>query len=227
MIVFSEVSISLESIVGTIEKKAREAGRNPAEISLVVVTKGQPMAVIESLYQMGIRDFGENRVQEALEKMEKSPKDIRWHFIGKLQKKKVSKVIGHFTLIHSVDTPGLAEKLSSASVERGVISSVLLEANTSGEAAKSGLLPDEWKQEYTRLLDLAGIKISGLMTMAPLTDDEGVIRNCFSKLRHLRDELQEIGGELSTLSMGMSQDYPIAIEEGATLLRIGSAIYKS
>ncbi len=225
MILFSGVGISLESVVGTIEKKAREAGRNPAEISLVVVTKGQPQEAIEMLYQMGVRDFGENRVQEALEKMEKSPKDIRWHFIGKLQKKKVSKVIGRFTLIHSVDSSRLAEKLSTASMEHGVVTSVLLEANTSGEGAKSGLSPVEWKQEYGRLLDLEGIKISGLMTMAPLTDDEGVIRNCFSKLRQLRDELQEIGGELPALSMGMSQDYPIAIEEGATHLRIGSAIF--
>ncbi len=135
-------------------------------------------------------------------------------------------MIGHFTLIHSVDTPRLAEKISNASVERGVVTSVLLEANTSGEAAKSGLSPEEWKQEYGRLLDLEGIKISGLMTMAPLTDDEDVVRNCFSKLRHLRDQLQEIGGELPTLSMGMSRDYPIAIEEGATLLRIGSAIFE-
>ena len=217
--------MSLESVVRRIEKKAQEVGREPAELSLVVVTKGQSLAAIEALYQLGIRDFGENRVQEVLEKIEKSPKDIRWHFIGKLQKKKVSKVIGHFTLIHSVDTPRLAEKISNAGVERGVVTSVLLEANTSGEAAKSGLSPEEWKQEYGRLLDLDGIKISGLMTMASLHDSESEIRNCFSKLRQLRDKLQEIGGELPTLSMGMSRDYPIAIEEGATLLRIGSAIF--
>ena len=185
---------------------------------LVAVTKGRSVEEIMELYEQGIRDFGENRVQEALAKMEQLPKDIRWHFIGKLQKNKVSKVIGKFYLIHSVDTPELARLISQKSIET---TSILLEVNTSGEGSKSGLSPQEWALEIENLKKLPHLEIKGLMTMAPLTDDEIAIRRCFSKLR----ELKEAWG-FKELSMGMSSDFKIALEEGATMVRIGRKLYE-
>ena len=148
--------------------------------------------------------------------MEKAPKDIRWHFIGKLQRKKVPKVAGKFTLIHSIDSVELAQKLGDMSAT----SRILLEVNTSGEESKSGLTPEAWKTSFPQIASLRGVKVEGLMTMAPLTDDSGRIRACFARLRELGEVL-----ELPFLSMGMSQDYKIALEEGATHLRIGTAVF--
>ncbi|MCH9626618.1 MAG: Pyridoxal phosphate homeostasis protein [Chlamydiales bacterium] len=198
------------------------------EVTLVVVSKGRSVAEMLEVYKAGARDFGENRVQEALEKKEQMPADVRWHFIGKLQSKKINKVIGQFSLIHSVDSVELARKISRSSLNKGVRTSLLLEANTSGEASKSGLPPEEWEAVFPDLLNLEGIEVKGLMTMAPLTDNESSVRASFTRLRLLRDRLQQSVGtraDLSTLSMGMSSDYSIAIEEGATLVRIGTAIF--
>jgi PLP dependent protein len=216
---------NLRNVLEQIAQAATLAGRKSEEIALVAVSKGRSLEEMREAYFLGVHDFGENRVEEALDKIGQLPSDIRWHFIGKLQKNKVNKIIGKFSLIHSVDTIELAEKISRASLEKGVKSSILLEANTSGEATKSGLTPDEWKAGYQRLLDLEGIEIHGFMTMAPLTEDEGVIRHCFSELRLLQQHLQQIGDSLETLSMGMSNDFFIAIQEGATLLRIGTALF--
>ncbi len=197
-------------------------------VTLVAVSKGRSVTEMLKVYAAGVRDFGENRVQEAFEKMEQMPADVRWHFIGKLQSNKISKVIGRFVLIHSVDSAELARKISRSSLQRGLRTPILLEANTSGETSKSGLRPEEWEAVFPVLLDLEGIEVKGLMTMAPLTDNESIIRDSFAKLRQLRDRLQSRGGkevDLSTLSMGMSSDHVIAIEEGATLVRIGTAIF--
>ncbi|MCC5831803.1 MAG: YggS family pyridoxal phosphate-dependent enzyme [Chlamydiales bacterium] len=219
---------NLKALLHKISVAARDSGRKAEELLLVAVSKGRAVEEIKEAYGAGCRDFGENRIQEALEKMEKAPSDIRWHFIGKLQKNKVNKAVGHFALIHSVDSPELAERLSRASEERGIKTAILLEANTSGEAAKSGLSAEGWEREFAEVVALKGIEVHGLMTMAPFTQEEEVIRHSFSELRLLRDRLQEIAkkrAQLSTLSMGMTHDYPIAIQEGATIIRIGTAIF--
>lgn len=216
---------NLNAVLERIQNEAARVGRRSSEIALVAVSKGRSLEEMRQLYDLGVRDFGENRVAEALGKMERLPKDIRWHLIGKLQKNKVSKVIGRFALIHSVDTPELAKKIAQQSLSAGVQTSILLEVNTSGESTKGGLSLEEWQNCYPDVLSYQGIEINGLMTMAPLTEDEGVIRHCFSELRHLSQKLQEIGGDLTTLSMGMSHDYPIAIQEGATLVRVGTALF--
>lgn len=217
---------NLIKVFGQIEEEAKRAGRNIDDIFLVVISKGHTKEKILEAYDAGVRDFGENRVKEALEKITDTPKDIRWHFVGNLQKNKVSKVIGKFALIHSVDTFELAEKISNLSLNAGLVTSILLEANTSGEKAKSGQTPEIWKEKYLKMLDLKGISIQGLMTMAPFTEDESAIRQCFINLRHLRDDLEALGQfQLPTLSFGMSNDFRIAIQEGATLLRIGSLIF--
>lgn len=204
-----------------IKKAALRAGRSLDEITLVVVTKNHPLQEIMPVYEQGFLDFGENRVQEALLKMEESPHDIRWHFIGHLQKNKISKILGKFHLIHSVDSFELAESLSRASHAANLVTNILLQVNVSEEATKQGLSPENWEKVKQELFSLPHLKIEGLMTMAPLTDDTALIRNVFQKLKKMRDSWR-----LKHLSMGMSNDFEIAVEEGATLLRIGSAIFR-
>lgn len=204
----------------TVARLASFCGRNPAEITIVAVSKGHSWDETHPLYESGCRNFGENRVQEADLKMAQAPQGIDWHFIGSLQKNKVNKVIGKYALIHSVDDFELAEKISVASEKADLVTPILLQVNTSGEVSKQGMTAAEWGDVMTRVRTLPGIRVEGLMTMAPLTQDEKIIRACFIKLRQLRDQWG-----LKHLSMGMSNDYPIAIQEGATLLRIGTALF--
>lgn len=196
-----------------VAKAALECGRSPENILLLAVSKGCSLEEILAAYKDGCRDFGESRVQEALEKIENAPKDINWHLIGSLQTNKVKKAIGKFKLIHSVDSYELAEKISNASIKIPI----LLQVNTSGESTKHGLSPQENLEKFFRL---PGVSVEGLMTMAPFVENEAVIRDCFVKLRNLRDQYG-----LKHLSMGMSHDWRIAIEEGATILRIGTNIF--
>jgi PLP dependent protein len=215
-------------VAQSVWEKAMACGRQPQEITLVAVSKTWPVQAIESVYQEGGREFGENRIQEALEKIPLLPEDCRWHFIGTLQSNKVGKSISHFCLIHSVDTPLLAQKISQASEARGVTTSILLQVNTSGEKTKQGLSPEEWESFLESINQLSHVRIEGLMTMAPYTEDEKVIRSCFRQLYQLRERWRKQMKDpaiFQHLSMGMSHDYLIAIEEGATLLRVGSAIY--
>lgn len=213
-------------IVDEVSQLAVRYGRSATEITVVAVSKRQPLQEIEEVFDVGCRDFGESRVQEALSKRADEPLDIRWHLIGSLQKNKVNKVAGRFALVHSVDTPELAHVLSRAGEAQEVTTSVLLQVNTSGEMSKHGWSPAQWLEGFEELLALPGIEIEGLMTMAPLTDDVEIIRDCFAGLRRFRDDLQtRFECRLPHLSMGMSQDYEWAIAEGATLLRIGTAIF--
>lgn len=211
---------SYTKVMEEIHEAALAAKRDPKSIKLVAVTKGYPWNDVSWLYKAGQRDFGENRVDEGIEKRGAAPPDCRWHFIGTLQSNKVRKVVGNFALIHSVDSLELARKISQCSIEQGITSSVLLQANTSGEASKHGMTPAAWKECFAEIKEMKGLYVEGLMTMAPATDDEKVIRHCFSALRELRDELG-----LKHLSMGMSGDFKLAIAEGATILRIGSALF--
>lgn len=214
------ISDRLRALQSEIASVAIRCGRSPSDISLIAVTKyASPPSILEA-YNAGHRAFAESRIPTALEKISQLPSDIAWHFIGRLQSNKVSKAIGRFALIHSVDTPELAADIAARSRAQNLTTSILLQVNTSSEPSKQGFTPDACRQHIDTLRSLQGISIQGLMTMAPLTPDTDRIRACFSALRTLRDELR-----LQHLSMGMSHDYPIAIEEGATLLRIGSAIF--
>ena len=213
---------------GEIVETALACKRNPAEIRLVVVSKGQSWERAACIYQEGCRDFGENKLQEALPKIETAPVDCRWHFIGTLQKNKVKKVVGAFALIHSVDSLELAKKISEVAVEKNERAAILLQANTSGEKSKHGMSADECLREFGDIQSLPGLDVQGLMTIAPLIEDEGVIRDAFRNLRILRDtivgEYHPLNG-LPHLSMGMSHDFRLAIAEGATILRIGTKIW--
>lgn len=207
---------------------ARQCGRDPAEITTIAVSKTYPAEAIQKVYSAGCRDFGESRVQEVLQKIPMLPADILWHFIGTLQLNKVNKAVGHFSLIHAVDSFELAQKISSASLQRGLTTPILLQVNTSGEASKHGLTEESWRSLLESLCLLPALNIAGLMTMAPLVEDEAIIRECFRNLRLARDDFRSRVAKpeiFTQLSMGMSHDYPLAIEEGATLLRIGTAIF--
>ncbi len=200
---------------------AMNCHRNLEDIKLVVVSKKHPWNEISEIYNEGCRDFGENRLQEALPKIkEAASPNVNWHYIGTFQKNKVSKMIGIFALIHSVDSYDLAKKISDVSQEKQRVTNILIQVNTSGELSKHGLDPDDLMRNFEKFKALANVEIQGLMTMAPLESSHEVIRNCFSCLRILRDDLG-----LKHLSMGMSQDYQIAIQEGATILRIGNYLF--
>lgn len=211
-----------------VDELARQCGRDPATITLVAVTKTHPIEEIIPVYQGGCYDFGESRVKEALEKILLVPDDIRWHLIGTLQANKIKKVLGHFALIHSINSLELAKKISHYSINAEIVTPILLQVNVSGEATKQGFTSEELKRQIQEIFALQGVEVRGLMTMAPLTEDESVIRGCFSALRDLRDAVKgwaDAQESFSELSMGMSHDYPIAIQEGATILRVGSAIF--
>lgn len=207
-----------ESIAAAVAR----AGRSLQEVSLVAVTKNQSVKDILELYRLGCRHFAENRVQELLAKKEAMPQDCLWDLIGTLQKNKVRKAIENAALIQSVDTVELAKKISALSEEKGIKIPVLLQVNASCERTKHGLTIEEWKKEYPQVSALPGIHIQGLMTMAPLTENRLAIRQCFAAVRRLREELPGIGPDLS---MGMSHDYEEAIEEGATIIRVGSLLF--
>lgn len=205
---------------------SQQYGRQADDIKIIAVTKNHPWETIAPVYLSGCTDFGENRVQEALAKQPLAPPNIHWHLIGTLQANKIGKVLGKFSLIHSIDSLILAEKLSRKSLEAGLKTSILLQVNTSGEATKHGWTLEACRRDYEKMLAFSGIAIEGLMTMAPDTHEEKVVRMCFSNLRHLQEMLAQAGGRpLPQLSMGMSNDYPWAIAEGATLLRIGTSIF--
>ncbi len=213
-----------------VEEKALACGRRPAEITLIAVSKTYSINSLQSVYQKGGRNFGESRIQEALDKIPYLPKDCKWHLIGTLQSNKVVKAISAFQLIHSVDTPLLAQKISLVSQTKGITTSILLQVNTSGEKTKHGLSPNEWERALETINQFPSLKIEGLMTMAPYTDDQESIRACFHQLYQLRESWRKQMKnpiDFQHLSMGMSQDYLIAIEEGATLLRVGTAIFGS
>lgn len=199
------------------------------EIQLVVVSKNHPWCEIAPLYDVGCRDFGENRLQEALPKIEQSPKDCHWHYIGSLQKNKVRKVVSRFVLIHSVDSLELAKKISEVSSDLNYTSKILLQVNTSGELSKQGMCAEECYRHFEDLSSLPCISVEGLMTMAPLVESEKMIRQCFADLRELKEQLirtYQPAKSFQHLSMGMSHDFKWAIAEGATLLRVGSYLWQ-
>ena len=203
-----------------VREKAFACGRLN-EVKLIAVGKTYPVRILKEVYDAGCRDFGESRVQEALEKINAMPADCRWHFIGTLQKNKIGKILdAPVALIHSVDTIELAEKISAAGVDRGQETPILLQVNTSGEASKHGFSKQKWESCLDRLNELPALRIEGLMTIAPFTDEQLPIRNSFRELFELREKWKtrmKNQAVFTQLSMGMTQDYGIAIEEGGTL----------
>lgn len=209
-----------------IAQKCIKIGRNRSDITLIAISKNQPKDKIIEAYNTGIIHFGENKAQELQRKSSEIAENFIWHFVGHLQTNKVKYVINSAEYIHSVDSIKLADEISKRSGKIDKAQKILLEINTSEEASKFGLVDEE---EISKVAEycktLANVELCGFMTMAPFTDDELVIRNCFVRLRELFDKFNKRGFGLNHLSMGMTNDYEIAIEEGATMIRIGTAIF--
>ena len=208
------------------ERAAERAGRTPADAGLVAVSKTFPAEAVAAAFDAGQLDFGESRQQEAVGKIAALPRELRWHFIGKLQRNKVRKILEHFRWIHSVDSLRLAESIERVAGEMGAKPEILLEVNLAGEASKGGLSPEEIRDVTKAVGTFSNISLRGLMAIPPAVDDPERSRPFFRQLRELRDRLQDdLGVALPQLSMGMSHDFEIAIEEGATMVRVGSAIF--
>lgn len=217
---------NLDRVREKIAAAAARAGRDVRDITLVAVTKGIPVDVIRTAVANGCRDLGENRVQELLVKQRRLDA-VRWHFIGHLQRNKVRSLIEHVTLIHSLDRWSLAEEINRCATSRGLVVPVLIQVNVAREKTKYGVEPEETADLAEAAGRLPGLSVQGLMTIAPLVDDPEKVRPVFRALRSLGRELagRVPGFSLKYLSMGMSNDYTVAIEEGANLVRVGSAIF--
>ena len=205
------------------ERQRRGGWTHPVRI--VAVTKGHPVAAVVAARDGGLADIGENRVQEALAKQAELPDPaIRWHLIGSLQRNKVRHAVGRFVLIHSVDRPELVAELARRGTAEGP-QAVLIEVNCSGEPQKSGVAPERLPDLVAQAAAEPGLALRGLMTMAALTDEERVQRAAFGRLRELREALERAGYPLTELSMGMSGDFAVAVEEGATIIRLGTLLF--
>lgn len=220
------IAENLKLVEGKIEQICLKIGRNRSEIKLIAVSKTQLKEVIEEALRAGIKDLGENKAQELRDKSEIIVGDFNWHFIGHLQSNKIKYVIKSAEYIHSVDSIKLADEINKKAESINKIQKVLLEINTSKEASKFGLTDEKEIFEISEFCNLAkNLDLVGLMTMAPYTDDDSIIRKCFVTLRSVKEKLNSSGFQIRELSMGMTNDYEIAIEEGATMLRIGTAIF--
>ena len=222
---FGALPERLAHVRAEIARRQATAGRTDP-VTIVAVTKGFGVDAVESALAAGLTDVGENRVQEALEKLD-TPVGRRatWHLVGHLQRNKAKYVAGRFALVHSVDSGPLAEELDKRAAAHGGRQRVLLQVNVAGEAQKSGCAPADAPALAQRMARAPHLALEGLMTIAPFTDDQDVPRRTFRGLRVLRDGLQEEGLWLPTLSMGMSADYGMAVEEGATVIRLGTALF--
>ena len=227
-----EIKVSM-SIVDNYKKIREEiaeiaasSGRNPGVIRIIAVSKTFDETVVQRAIDAGIRVFGENKVQEAKQKVPKLKGDFTFHMVGHLQSNKARDAVTLFDMIHSIDKIDTAEKVDLEAGRIGKTQKVLIQVNASGEESKSGVAPESAVELVKRIREMKHLGLCGLMTMAPFTDDENVIRKTFRKTRQLLDEINNsLKTEFGELSMGMSSDYRIAVEEGATLLRIGTAIF--
>lgn len=216
----------LESIRARITAACRVSDRDPADVELVAVSKMQPSSAIRALYDCGHRSFGENYVQDLLPKAESLPDDIRWHFIGHLQRNKIRFILPHVAMIHGVDSLRLAAELDKQATAMGRRLDLLLQVNVSHEESKHGIDPSDALELTRGFKSFDAVALRGLMAIAADVDDPEVVRPQFRHLREIRDRCaEEYGAPLPHLSMGMTGDFEVAIEEGATLVRIGTALF--
>lgn len=224
-----DLESNLSKVIQRINKAAERAGRDPHDIKLVAVTKRvEPERVLKAL-KYGITSFGENYAQEFRDKSKVLEQEIgnriEWHFIGQLQKNKVKYVVGKVELIHSLDSLSVATEINKRAESLEIIMPLLVEVDTSGEESKGGVTPDQLEDFLNELSNLSSIEVRGLMTMPPYFDSVEMARPYFVRLREIRDEFLPSFPKLKELSMGMSGDFEVAIEEGATIVRVGSAIF--
>lgn len=219
---------NLKEVEAKIEAACKRAGRDRSEVTLIAVSKTKPVEMLEEAYETGIREFGENKVQEMMDKYEVMPKDIHWHMIGHLQRNKVKYLMGKAALIHSVDSLRLAEEISAQSVKHEVTTDILIEVNIAGEETKFGTDREEAIALVEAAAKLPNIHICGLMTIAPFVENPEDNRKYFQQIRQLSVDIKEKNidnVDMRILSMGMTGDYEVAIEEGATMVRVGTGIF--
>lgn len=219
---------NLENVEKRIADACMHSKRDRKEVTLICVSKTKPVEMIQEAYDLGQREFGENKAQEMKEKYELLPKDIKWHFIGHLQTNKVKYVVGRAYLIHSVDSFHLAEAIEQESSKRGVISNILIEVNVAEEESKFGIQTKETLELVEKVAKLPHIRVMGLMTIAPFVDNAEENRQIFQKLYDLSVDIKQKNNHnvtMDILSMGMTNDYEVAIEEGAAYIRVGTGIF--
>ena len=220
---------NLAKVEENIQAACDRAGRDRKEVTLIAVSKTKPVEMLEEVYDAGIRHFGENKVQELCDKIEKMPMDIKWHMIGHLQRNKVKYLVGnHVELIHSVDSYRLAEEINIQAKKKNVIVQILVEVNIAEEESKFGIHKEETVELVKKIAKLPNIRIKGLMTIAPFVENAEDNRLYFREISQLSIDIknQNIDNvSMDVLSMGMTGDYMVAIEEGATLVRVGTGIF--
>ena len=222
------VAENLEQVRKNIELACKEAGRDPKEVTLISVSKTKPVSMLQEAYDAGSRDFGENKVQEIMDKVPQLPSDIRWHMIGHLQRNKVKYIVDKVALIHSVDSLRLAETIEHEAAKHNVTVPVLIEVNVAQEESKFGLKTEEVLSLVESVAAFPHIHIEGLMTIAPYVEDPEENRGIFRQLKKLSVDIatKNINNvNMSVLSMGMTGDYQVAVQEGATMVRVGTGIF--
>lgn len=211
-----------------IQKACERVGRDPKEVTLIAVSKTKPIEMLQEAYDFGTRIFGENKVQELVDKHEALPKDIHWHMIGHLQRNKVKYIIDKAELIHSVESLRLAETIEKEAAKKNRIANILVEVNVAKEESKFGLMPEETERFIEQIAGFSHVKVQGLMTIAPFVENPEENRRYFERLRKLSVDIAEKkvnNVNMSILSMGMTNDYEVAVEEGATMVRVGTGLF--
>ena len=222
------ITENLEQVRKNIEEACRAVNRDPGEVTLISVSKTKPVSMLQEAYDAGSRDFGENKVQEIMDKYPQLPSDIRWHMIGHLQRNKVKYIVDKVALIHSVDSLRLAETIENEAAKHNVTVPILIEVNVAQEESKFGLKTEEVLSLVESVAALPHINIKGLMTIAPYVEDPEENRGIFRQLKKLRVDIaaKNINNvNMSVLSMGMTGDYQVAVQEGATMVRVGTGIF--
>ena len=217
-----------ENVLEKVQCSCDKAGRDRKDVTLIAVSKTKPVEMLKEVYDCGCRDFGENKVQEIMDKYPQLPLDIRWHMIGHLQTNKVKYIGDKVYMIHSVDSIKLAKEISKEALKKNVVVKILLEVNVAQEETKFGLLTEEVLNFYKEVVDLPGLKVCGLMTIAPYVENPEENRQYFVDLKQLMVDIQSEKTDnisVGELSMGMTGDYEVAIEEGATFVRVGTGIF--
>ena len=218
----------LTEVKERIEQACIRSGRNPREVTLIAVSKTKPVPMVEEAYAAGARDFGENKVQEIAAKKPELPEDIRWHMIGHLQRNKVGQVLGKAVLIHSVDSLRLARQIETDAAKTGLDVDILLEVNVAREESKYGFMLEEVEDAIMTIKDFPHVHIKGLMTIAPFVENPEENRGIFKKLFEFAVDIDKKNIDnvtMGVLSMGMTGDYEVAVEEGATMVRVGTGIF--
>lgn len=219
---------NLNAVSENIMRVCEQSGREPGTVTLIAVSKTKPVSALWEAYHCGCREFGENKVQELIEKQEALPKDIKWHMIGHLQRNKVKYIVDKVALIHSVDSLKLAEEISREALKKKAEVSVLIEVNIAGEDTKFGVKPEDTEPLIREISLLPGIHIEGLMTIAPYVEDPEENRQYFAGLKQLSVDIGQKNIDnvnMNVLSMGMTGDYLVAVEEGASYVRVGTGIF--